>query len=75
VEFNCSREPLILFVWRASEFGVTFMLGIKLNLIIKKNKILTSILSVCCYGDIFQKYKNSYLHVKNKEIKIKKFSK
>jgi hypothetical protein len=31
----------------------------------------TSILPVRCYGDIFQKYKNSYFHVKNKEIKIK----
>jgi hypothetical protein len=26
---------------------------------------------MCCYGDIFLKYKNLYFHVKRKEIKNK----
>jgi hypothetical protein len=33
--------------------------------------VVTSILSMRCYDDVFLKYKNSYIHVKRKKIRMK----
>jgi hypothetical protein len=64
------HEKLWIQLGRFCPHNVFIGMKVNYNFIIYVDNLIISILFVRCYSDIFQKYKNSYFHVKNKEIKI-----